>query len=137
MMKEVNSEKINPVIRTLLSYATAEIKVEEEYKKYLEFNSRKLYALEVKGSYVGCIGVEVIEPTLGVIKHIAVLPSERGKGVGKEMLNFIIRHQSFNLLCAETDNEAVEFYRNCGFTVKSLGEKYVGVERFLCEYRMK
>lgn len=42
MMREVNSEKINPVIRTLLSYATAEVKIEEEYKKYLEMNSRKL-----------------------------------------------------------------------------------------------
>ena len=136
-MREINSEKINPVIRTLLSYATAEDKVEAEYKKYLEMNSRKLYALEMKGSYVGCMGLEVIEPTIGVIKHIAVLPSERGKGVGRKMLNFIMKHHSFNLLCAETDNEAVAFYRNCGFTVKSLGEKYVGVERFLCEFRMK
>lgn len=137
MMKEINSEKITPVIRTLLSYATAEDKVEAEYKEYIKMNSRKLYALEMKGAYVGCIGLEVMELNIVIIKHIAVLPSVRGKGVGKKMLNFIMDHHSFSLLCAETDNEAVEFYQNCGFTVKSLGEKYVGVERFLCEFRMK
>jgi hypothetical protein len=31
---------------------------------------------------------------------------------------------------AETDREADGFYRACGFTVHSLGEKYPGVERF-------
>lgn len=40
----------------------------------------------MKGLHVGCIGVEIIEPTIVVIKHIAVLPSERGKGVGKKNL---------------------------------------------------
>ena len=34
---------------------------------------------------------------------------------------------------AETDKEAVEFYKKIGFQVKSLGEKYPGIERFhLC-----
>ena len=35
-------------------------------------------------------------------------------------------------LIAETDQEAVEFYRNTGFVVYSLGELYPGVERFRC-----
>jgi ribosomal protein S18 acetylase RimI-like enzyme len=33
-------------------------------------------------------------------------------------------------MVAETDNEAVEFYRATGFRVTSLGEKYPGVERY-------
>lgn len=40
-----------------------------------------------------------------------------------------------SVLSAETDAEAVGFYRSCGFTVRSLGEKYPGTERFLCERR--
>ncbi|NYE04281.1 ribosomal protein S18 acetylase RimI-like enzyme [Bacillus niacini] len=35
---------------------------------------------------------------------------------------------------AETDSDAVEFYRKYGFKITSLGEKYPGVERLLCEY---
>ena len=33
---------------------------------------------------------------------------------------------------AETDRDAVDFYRSCGFTIESLGEKYPRIERFLC-----
>jgi ribosomal protein S18 acetylase RimI-like enzyme len=35
---------------------------------------------------------------------------------------------------AETDEEAVEFYRNIGFSIQSLGEKYPGVDRFKCTF---
>lgn len=35
-------------------------------------------------------------------------------------------------MTAETDAEAAGFYRACGFQVRSLGEKYPGVERFAC-----
>ena len=33
---------------------------------------------------------------------------------------------------AETDIEAVDFYKKIGFQTVSLGEKYPGVERFKC-----
>ena len=38
------------------------------------------------------------------------------------------------MFTAETDKDAVDFYRKLGFSVTSLGEKYPGVERFHCEY---
>ena len=39
------------------------------------------------------------------------------------------------MITAETDRDAVEFYWSSGFKVTSLGEKYPGVERFLCELK--
>ncbi|PFE51898.1 GNAT family N-acetyltransferase, partial [Bacillus cereus] len=33
---------------------------------------------------------------------------------------------------AETDKEAVGFYKKCNFKIESLGEKYPGIERFYC-----
>jgi len=33
---------------------------------------------------------------------------------------------------AETDAEAVKFYKKMGFQIQSLGEKYPGIERFHC-----
>jgi hypothetical protein len=45
--------------------------------------------------------------------------------------------EQFNLkeLAAETDQDAVAFYRRCGFQIDTLGEKYLGVERFRCTWR--
>ena len=38
---------------------------------------------------------------------------------------------------AETDEEAVDFYRSLGFVVHSLGEQYPGIERFRCVYEVE
>jgi hypothetical protein len=35
---------------------------------------------------------------------------------------------------AETDADAVGFYRRCGLAVTSLGERFAGIERFRCEW---
>ena len=40
----------------------------------------------------------------------------------------------YTSIVAETDHEAVDFYRRYVFFITSLGEKYPGVERFLCQY---
>jgi len=39
------------------------------------------------------------------------------------------------MITAETVRDAVKFYWSSGFKVTSLGEKYPGVERFLCELK--
>ncbi len=132
-MKEINTEKIHPLIRNLLSYATSEFRIDEEYNKYLKSPNRKLFGLECNGKYVGCIGFEMISPKECVISHIAVFPEQREKGIGSKMINFL--SNQFCLISAETDKDGVDFYRKYGFMITSLGEKYPGVERFQCEFR--
>lgn len=99
--------------------------------------SRKLYTIEVNGETVSCIGVEFLNAKEAVIKHIAVLPKERGKGIGSSMIRFLCKNYDIHSIFAETDKEAVDFYSNFGFQITSLGEKYLGVERFLCEFKVQ
>jgi N-acetylglutamate synthase-like GNAT family acetyltransferase len=130
-MEEINSGIIQPSIRKLLSYATS--RVEQEYDKYLKLPNWKLYSFEVDGEIVGCIGIEIISTKECEIKHIAVSSTERDKGIGSKMINYI--SHTYSLIYAETDNDAVDFYKTYGFHTTSLGEKYPGIERFLCECR--
>ena len=132
-MKEVNSETIPPSIRKLLSFATSEIKVDQEYENYLNSLNRQLYSFELEGEIVGCIGIEFSSLIECEIKHIAVSSVQRGKGIGSKMINYIT--EQYPIISAETDNDAVGFYRDFGFDITSLGEKYPGVERFLCKYK--
>ncbi|MGG3269256.1 GNAT family N-acetyltransferase [Priestia aryabhattai] len=136
-MKEITSTMVNPTIKKLLSYATLEEKVDGEYKKYTCLPSRKLYSMEVNGETISCIGVEFLNSYTAVIKHIAVLPKERGKGIGSCMISFLCKNHDIHSIFAETDKEAVSFYSKFGFQITSLGEKYLGVERFLCEFKVK
>ncbi|MED4219515.1 GNAT family N-acetyltransferase [Priestia megaterium] len=136
-MREIYSIRIDPTIKKLLSYATSEEKIDAEYKKYICLPNRKLYSAEVNGEIVSCIGVEFHNSKEVVIKHISVLPKERGSGIGSSMIRFICKEYNLNSISAETDKDAVMFYSNFGFHVTSLGEKYPRVERFLCIFEVK
>lgn len=131
-MKIINSKTIHPSVRELLSFATLDFKVDLEYQMYLKSLNRKLYCFELQEEIVGCIGIEIISFNECVIKHIAVSSEHRGKGIGSRMIEFL--SEEFTLITAETDKDAVDFYRKYGFSITSLGEKYPGVERFLCDY---
>lgn len=50
------------------------------------------------------------------------------------MIEQVVQDEGLCELEAETDLEAVDFYRKCGFTVATLGEKYPGVQRFSCRW---
>lgn len=131
-MKLIQSSEIQPEVKTLLSYATSEKKVDREYPLYIENPERVLYGYTIEQDLVGCIGIVKGEANRCEIKHIAVSPVFRGKGIGREMIRYVEEHHAFSSIYAETDQEAVLFYKNLGFHITSLGEKYPGVERFGC-----
>ncbi|MGM7681328.1 GNAT family N-acetyltransferase [Cytobacillus sp. Hm23] len=131
-MKEINSNIIQPSIRELLSYATSIENVDREYELYFLSPVRRLYGYDFEDNVIGCIGIEFLGSKSGEIKHIAVSTKHRGEGIGSKMISFIRDKHSLSVIYAETDKDAVNFYKNYGFNIISLGEKYPGVERFQC-----
>jgi ribosomal protein S18 acetylase RimI-like enzyme len=87
------------------------------------------------GAWIGVIALRRLPEARYEILGIAVDPSRRGEGIGREMLEEAIRLLGCGALLAETDDDAVDFYKSCGFVVSSLGMKYPGVERYRCERR--
>ena len=86
---------------------------------------------EHSGEQVGLIGLRIEDGT-AVIRHIVVQPAWRGRGVGSAMIRAVCEQVALRRLTAETDRDAVAFYRRCGFEVESLGRLYPGTERFRC-----
>lgn len=132
-IEEIISKSLHPDIRQLLAYATSEERIEVEYAAYQHDPNRRLYGLKKEGNFIGCIGVE--QKGLGQLEiiHLAVSPVNRKAGAGKKLVEWVFRTYYPKVMIAETDSEAVGFYRKLGFEVHSLGEKYPGVERFLCK----
>lgn len=122
------------VVNKLLSECmwSDEERVNAEITKYLEDDSRGLYGRFLNDELVGLIGV--IHGSIGEVelKHIAIKPDYRGKGIGRRMIHEYVQAKNIVKMKAETDKDAVGFYNKLGFTVMSLGEKYPGVERFEC-----
>ncbi|WP_277584322.1 GNAT family N-acetyltransferase [Psychrobacillus antarcticus] len=131
----INSETIHPQIEELLCLAVSKEKVEMEYHSYLLKSNRMLYGMIKETDIVGCIGIEFVSPSICEIRHIAVDPDSRKQQIGSNMIYFIIEQFQLDSIFAETDKDAVNFYASIGFTVTSLGEKYLGVERFHCVFK--
>ncbi len=136
-MEEIKSNSIQPSLRKLLSFATSEKNIKREYDLYIQSPVRKLYSYGFENDTLGCIGIELIDKRRCEIKHIAVSPNHRGESIGSKMISFIKDKHSLSFISAETDKEAVNFYKSYGFNIISLGEKYPGVERFQCIFESK
>ncbi len=90
-----------------------------------------LYALAEAGAIQGVVGVDLRDPGLVEISHLAVEASCRGQGRGRRLVETIQRAVAPRVCWLTTDEDAVGFYRRLGFVVHSLGERYPGRERFL------
>ncbi|PEL19002.1 GNAT family N-acetyltransferase [Bacillus wiedmannii] len=127
-LQRVEQIEKNPILN-VLQYAVGPS--ETSLKKavlYYESNKGTLYRYEEEA----CIGIEIIGANKARVCHIAVVPQYRHKGIALQMIKEVSRMHQLTYLQAETDDEAVEFYKKIGFQVKSLGEKYPGIERFHC-----
>lgn len=92
-------------------------------------------ASEPPGASSGAAGVDgdpYREPLVTIIDAIAVAPAVRGRGVGRALVDALRAADPDAALLAETDDDAVGFYRAAGFVAVSLGERYPGVVRYRC-----
>lgn len=112
---------------------------EEKFNKkmdaFLVDNSVKIFACFNRGAMVGAIVVSFLEQSKIEIIGIAVCLSARSKGVGSYMINQVINDYNLRSVYAETDADAVGFYRKNGFCVTEFPEIYDGeiVVRYKCE----
>ncbi|MNJ48395.1 acetyltransferase [compost metagenome] len=81
---------------------------------------------------VGLIGISYLTEDEVELRHMAVKSNKRRLGLGKKLIRDFINENLIKKMEAETDKDAVDFYRKIGFQIMSLGEKYPGVERFKC-----
>jgi CubicO group peptidase (beta-lactamase class C family) len=89
------------------------------------------------GTPIACIGLEPRDSRdEAEITALAVLPDWRGQGVARRLIFGACEHLGLRAVEAETDADAVDVYRASGFAVKSLGERYPGVERFRCRLEL-
>ena len=82
------------------------------------------------------LGVIVLELHGGAaeIIGIAVLASHRQRGIGRQMVQFTMGLPNIRQLYAETDDDAVAFYRSCGFRIDAHTETFPDGEviRYQC-----
>lgn len=71
------------------------------------------------------------------ITHIAVDANLRGQGIGRKFIEFIRDELDFRQAEAETDDDAIGFYRACGFKVESIQQNSFSIQRYRCTVRFQ
>ena len=99
-------------------------------------NSSRIIALGVRRDNKFC-GILIMEDKEGdelYLLDVAVLKDSQNQGIGRAMITYVQETYKPSCIIAETDDDAVNFYRKIGFKVRSLGEKYPGIIRYKCKY---
>ena len=94
----------------------------------------RVYGCMRDGALVGILALSLPEDGTAEIVGIAVAEDARGQGIGAWLIAQAARAEGLKRLMAETDDEAVGFYRRCGFHATRLERSYDGtaVTRWRC-----
>jgi len=115
----------NPTVRKLVSESSWDKSTEAMDRKAMEFRCRDdlhLYGWFESNEILGVCGVELHSGWVE-INNIAVGTNTRKHGIGKAMIT-AVQQKYKTTVKAETDDDAVEFYRKCGFEIEGFMKTY-------------
>ncbi len=116
-------------------YMPTEEKFNKKIDTFLNDDSVKIFACLYQKEIRGVIVVAFLEQYKIEIMGIAADSTARNKGIGSYMINCLVDEYGLLSVLAETDNDAVGFYRKNGFDITELSKSYDGetVVRYKCE----
>jgi ribosomal protein S18 acetylase RimI-like enzyme len=80
----------------------------------------------------GIIGVDNAAAPHGWILHLAIHPTLRHRGLGRNLIEHVMGQLCWQSVGLTTDQDAVDFYRACGFTAVEFHSPWPGIHRFRC-----
>lgn len=100
-------KSLEKIAMGLLSFMPQEKDVKhlmETMQSYEQEDNWQLYLWKHDEEYIGIVGV-VIKDSVATIQHITVVPSYRGEGIGKKMLEELIATGEYTEVrpCSETE----------------------------------
>lgn len=99
-------------------------------KKYQEDKNTNIYAYKDNDEYKGIV-VFIIAKNSATILDIAVKPNYQGQGIGSKLIDFIFNSFNVNNITAETDDDAIGFYKKYGFTIADTKVEFE-TKRYTC-----
>ena len=107
-------------------------KLDRVRQMYLSDKRYVMNAIYKSGSRIGLLGTEYLSDAIIAIRHLVIARRFRRCGYGRIVLNYLSHGHPDRSLIALTDYESVDFYRKCGFSIRSMGAHEGGNERFEC-----
>ena len=84
-------------------------------KDFINQTTISIFGWFIGDLIVGIIVVDKLSDEKTEIKGIAVDVGHRKHGIGKQLVQYVCLNLSLSILYAETDDDAILFYKRCGF----------------------
>ena len=131
-----NLGDVKELLATAVGNPTPE-KIEQLLDDYYASDDHTIFVATQSGKIIGVIGIDCTDKPHGFITHITVSPDMRKQDVGRHLINHTTAILELSDIRAETDQDAVGFYRSCGFETEEIESQYSGVRRFRCVKSIK
>ena len=104
-----------------------------QMENYLHDSSTKVFVYEDRGGKIGIMVLKLSEAAAEII-GIAVSDNARRKGIGKQLIQQVMKSENLESVKAETDDDSIGFYRKCGFSEEKIVIEYPdgAVVRYNC-----
>jgi len=132
---QLHDKRILAVI-SLSHYMPTEEKLRRVADKYEADSNIFAFAHRENGLVGGTILLRRLFNDDFEILSIATDANHRNHGIASRLISFAASELKCASIQAETDDDAVGFYRKYGFDIISLGEKYPGTIRYLCTLQL-
>jgi ribosomal protein S18 acetylase RimI-like enzyme len=97
-----------------------------------------VFSAKNQEKFLGIIVLDISDVDKVIIHDIAVLNNYQCKAIGGSLISHCISVFKPYQIIAETDDDAVGFYRKFGFDILALGDKYgAGIVRYKCTLTCK
>jgi inorganic pyrophosphatase len=124
MFCDISDKLKEPFVRQILSCCLGDSSEARIERALTEYEGEQFYGWLENGEPVAVCGFRVLADKVEIC-HIAVVENTRRKGIGRAIVA-ILREKYNMTIEAETDDDAVEFYRKCGFETTALYKEYDG-----------
>ena len=104
-----------------------------QMEDYLLDSSVKVFVSENRGRKTGMMVLKLSEAAAEII-GIAVSDNARRKGIGKQLIQRVMKSENLESVKAQTDDDSIGFYRKCGFSEERVVIEYSdgSVVRYNC-----
>ena len=132
MFRNIKDRLDNPAILLILAASVYQNSLENAEKRAGEYRARhnwSFYGWIENDDVIGVCGFKVYHTDHVEILNIAVAEQARGQGIGRAMVT-ALRDEFLLPIHAETDDDAVDFYRKVGFGAAAFTKN--GYNRWNC-----
>ncbi len=126
-----NVQAVKDLLAMAMGRPTPE-RIQALLDKFYNEKTHPIFVALDNNNIIGMIGMDYTMAPHGWIVHIAVHSDFRRKVIGQSLIDYVFKTFSLKSVALETDQDAVGFYRACGFSAVEIVSKWPGVRRFRC-----